>query len=127
MERSEIRERPLHKATPPPDYASLHPATGVAKRHLHFAGTRVRTSVIAIQTEKRRDTDQQGEPPMPTHSQAMTGAAAFILGALITTPVFAQTCTGPLRKINVGVAVAPPNVVHTAPYVVKALGFFAKR
>src|SRR5437870_13912670 len=67
------------------------------------------------------------EPPMPTHSQAMTGAAAFLLSALIVTPTFAQTCTGPLRKINVGVAVAPPNVVHTAPYVAKALGFFAKR
>src|SRR5258708_32905177 len=64
---------------------------------------------------------------MPTHSQAMTGAAAFFLGALIVTPTFAQTCTGPLRKINVGVAVAPPNVVHTAPYIAKALGFFAKR
>ena len=32
-----------------------------------------------------------------------------------------------MRKINIGVAVAPPNVVHTAPYVAKALGFFAKR
>src|SRR5262244_1651844 len=64
---------------------------------------------------------------MPTHSQAITGAAAFLLGALIATPTFAQTCTGPLRKINVGVAVAPPNVVHTSPYVAKALGFFAKR
>ncbi len=64
---------------------------------------------------------------MPTHSQAMTGAATLLLGALIVTPTFAQTCTGPLRKINVGVAVAPPNVVHTAPYVAKALGFFAKR
>ena len=31
-----------------------------------------------------------------------------------------------MRQINVGVAVAPPNVVHTAPYVAKALGFFAK-
>jgi len=31
-----------------------------------------------------------------------------------------------MRKINVGVSVAPPNVVHTAPYVAKALGFFAK-
>src|ERR1041385_1192516 len=43
---------------------------------------------------------------------------------------FAQTapnCSGPLRKINIGVAVAPPNVVHTAPYVAKALGYFAKR
>jgi len=64
---------------------------------------------------------------MPTHSQAMTGAAAFLLGALVVTPTFAQTCTGPQRKINVGVAVAPPNVVHTAPYIAKALGFFAKR
>src|ERR1700680_2121450 len=53
--------------------------------------------------------------------------AAFILGAPVATPAFAQTCSGPLRKINIGVAVAPPNVVHTAPYVAKALGFFAKR
>src|SRR6202043_3097559 len=52
---------------------------------------------------------------------------AFILGALIATPASAQTCAGPQSKINVGVAVAPPNVVHTAPYIAKALGFFAKR
>jgi NitT/TauT family transport system substrate-binding protein len=39
----------------------------------------------------------------------------------------APNCTGPMRKVNVGVAVAPPNVVHTAPYVAKALGFFAQR
>jgi ABC-type nitrate/sulfonate/bicarbonate transport system substrate-binding protein len=32
-----------------------------------------------------------------------------------------------MRKINVGVSVAPPNVVHTSPYIAKALGFFAKR
>jgi NitT/TauT family transport system substrate-binding protein len=36
-----------------------------------------------------------------------------------------QPCPAP-RKVNVGVAVAPPNVVHTAPYVAKALGYFAK-
>src|SRR5262249_56114841 len=35
-------------------------------------------------------------------------------------------CTGPLRKINVGVSVSPPNVVHTAIYVAKELGLFAK-
>jgi NitT/TauT family transport system substrate-binding protein len=50
-----------------------------------------------------------------------------LLCALAATPALAQTCNGPLRKINIGVAVAPPNVVHTAPYVAKALGFFAKR
>src|SRR6478735_12773649 len=32
-----------------------------------------------------------------------------------------------MRKINIGVSVAPPNVVHTSPYVAKDLGFFAKR
>jgi NitT/TauT family transport system substrate-binding protein len=60
-------------------------------------------------------------------SKAMLGAAAFLAGGLIATSALAQTCTGPMRKINIGVAVAPPNVVHTAPYVAKALGFFAKR
>src|SRR6202163_2460028 len=59
--------------------------------------------------------------------RALAPLSAFILGALIVTPAFAQTCSGPLRKINIGVAVAPPNVVHTAPYIAKALGFFTKR
>src|SRR3954468_8735839 len=59
--------------------------------------------------------------------------AAILAGVAIAlcgiSPSFGQTapaCSGPMRKINVGVAVAPPNVVHTAPYVAKALGFFAK-
>jgi NitT/TauT family transport system substrate-binding protein len=65
---------------------------------------------------------------MPTfRSQTAIAIAALALGALATAPARAQTCNGPLRKINVGVAVAPPNVVHTAPYIAKALGFFAKR
>ncbi len=38
----------------------------------------------------------------------------------------AQTCSA-MRKINIGVSVAPPNVVHTSPYVAKELGFFATR
>ena len=52
-------------------------------------------------------------------------AAAATLIALLS-QASAQTCPA-MRKINVGVAVAPPNVVHTAPYVAKALGFFSKR
>jgi len=32
-----------------------------------------------------------------------------------------------MRKMNIGVSVAPPNVVHTAPYVAKELGYFEKR
>jgi NitT/TauT family transport system substrate-binding protein len=64
--------------------------------------------------------------PMP-RSKAVFGAAAFIAAAVIAAPALAEGCSGPMRKINVGVAVAPPNVVHTAPFVAKALGFFAKR
>ena len=40
-------------------------------------------------------------------------------------PASAQTCPT-MRKINVGVSVSPPNVVHTAAYVAKELGIFAK-
>jgi len=38
----------------------------------------------------------------------------------------APNCTT-MRKINIGVSVAPPNVVHTSPYIAKELGLFAKR
>jgi ABC-type nitrate/sulfonate/bicarbonate transport system substrate-binding protein len=38
----------------------------------------------------------------------------------------AQNPCTTMRKINVGVSVAPPNVVHTSPYVAKELGLFAK-
>jgi len=56
--------------------------------------------------------------------------ALVLVFGLSISPLFvpgavAQTCPA-MRKINVGVAVAPPNVVHTAPYVAKALGFFAR-
>lgn len=37
----------------------------------------------------------------------------------------AQQCKT-MRKINIGVSVSPPNVVHTSPYVAKELGYFAK-
>ena len=55
------------------------------------------------------------------------GIATAILAS--TTVAFAQSAPNcpTMRKINVGVSVAPPNVVHTSPYVAKELGFFAKR
>jgi ABC-type nitrate/sulfonate/bicarbonate transport system substrate-binding protein len=53
--------------------------------------------------------------------------AALVLSTVGASSSLAQTCTGPTRKLNIGTAVAPPNVVHTAPYVAKALGYFAKR
>jgi NitT/TauT family transport system substrate-binding protein len=56
--------------------------------------------------------------------KVMLGAAAVTVA--LATPALSQNCGTP-RRINIGVAVAPPNVVHTAPYVAKALGFFAKR
>jgi NitT/TauT family transport system substrate-binding protein len=52
-----------------------------------------------------------------------------VVGALLSDGASAQPAAScpAMRKINVGVSVAPPNVVHTSPYVAKALGYFAKR
>jgi NitT/TauT family transport system substrate-binding protein len=52
-------------------------------------------------------------------------ALVAALAAIGSKSAAAESCAT-LRKINVGVAVAPPNVVHTAPYVAKGLGFFEK-
>jgi len=48
---------------------------------------------------------------------------------LLANDAFAQNAPAcpSMRKINIGVSVAPPNVVHTSPYIAKELGFFAKR
>jgi len=52
--------------------------------------------------------------------------ACLAVGASDALAQNAPNCTG-MRKINIGVSVAPPNVVHTSPYIAKELGFFAKR
>jgi NitT/TauT family transport system substrate-binding protein len=56
-------------------------------------------------------------------------ALLIAAGCLVAGESTAQTAPNcpTMRKINVGVSVAPPNVVHTSPYVAKELGFFAKR
>jgi ABC-type nitrate/sulfonate/bicarbonate transport system substrate-binding protein len=55
------------------------------------------------------------------------GAAALIAATIDPASAQAAPNCPTMRKVNVGVSVAPPNVVHTSPYVAKALGFFAKR
>jgi NitT/TauT family transport system substrate-binding protein len=50
-----------------------------------------------------------------------------LAGTLTATSAQSAPNCPAMRKVNVGVSVAPPNVVHTSPYVAKALGFFAKR
>src|SRR6202158_6271198 len=55
---------------------------------------------------------------------ALIGAVAIADAA--ARDAAAQSCPT-IRKITIGVSVAPPNVVHTSPYVAKELGFFAKR
>ena len=68
-----------------------------------------------------------------TPLRALRLSPLIAAGALLTafaSAAMAQTppgCSQGLRKINVGVSVSPPNVVHTSPYIAKALGFFAKR
>jgi NitT/TauT family transport system substrate-binding protein len=52
--------------------------------------------------------------------------ATMLVASMLAGSAAAQTCNGPLRKVNVGVSVSPPNVVHTTAYVAKELGLFAK-
>src|SRR5713101_6369012 len=62
---------------------------------------------------------------MGQHAYLGIGVAALVV-SVTAQPASAQSCPT-MRKINIGVSVAPPNVVHTSPYVAKELGFFAKR
>jgi len=57
----------------------------------------------------------------------IAGAAALIAASIGNASAQPAPNCPTMRKINVGVSVAPPNVVHTAPYIAKALGYFAKR
>jgi NitT/TauT family transport system substrate-binding protein len=50
-----------------------------------------------------------------------------VMAMLAGMPGLARACSGPFRPVNIGVAVSPPNVIHTVPYVAKALGFFTAR
>jgi ABC-type nitrate/sulfonate/bicarbonate transport system substrate-binding protein len=59
---------------------------------------------------------------MTSSLKLLAAAAAF---AALAAPASAEECKT-MRPINIGVSVAPPNVVHTSPYVAKALGYFAK-
>ena len=54
---------------------------------------------------------------------------AVFAAVAITAPVAAQTKAAckEMRKVKLGVSVSPPNVVHTPPFVARALGFFANR
>src|SRR5215210_5285761 len=61
-----------------------------------------------------------------TFTIAVATAALFAASAAETSAQSAPSCPA-MRKINIGVSVAPPNVVHTSPYVAKALGYFEKR
>jgi NitT/TauT family transport system substrate-binding protein len=53
----------------------------------------------------------------------MLGGCMLLVSA--GAPAEAEPCAV-MRKINIGVSVSPPNVVHTSPYVAKELGLFAK-
>jgi NitT/TauT family transport system substrate-binding protein len=68
---------------------------------------------------------------MRTGVHAALVHAAVVVAATLSSITIASAQSAPncpaMRKINIGVSVAPPNVVHTTPYVAKALGLFAKR
>jgi NitT/TauT family transport system substrate-binding protein len=53
-------------------------------------------------------------------------AALGLSLALGTGEAAAQVNCATMRKIAIGVSVAPPNVVHTTPYVAQELGYFTR-
>jgi ABC-type nitrate/sulfonate/bicarbonate transport system substrate-binding protein len=59
-------------------------------------------------------------------AQAQPAASPAVFSAGAAPAQAAASCSGQLRKLTLGVAVAPPNVVHTSPFVARALGIFAK-
>ena len=61
---------------------------------------------------------------MPASEQCL--AAFCVLLALGTSEAAAQANCAAMRRIDIGISVAPPNVVHTSPYVALELGYFAK-
>src|SRR5919199_40908 len=67
------------------------------------------------------------QPTAAPAAQAAPTATPQVLAAGAAPDQAPASCNGQLRKITIGVAVAPPNVVHTSPFVARALGFFAKR
>src|SRR6266850_1945436 len=71
---------------------------------------------------------QQGSQTMLKRWTTLLSLATIsvALGASDALAQTAPNCTT-MRKINIGVSVAPPNVVHASPYIAKELGFFAKR
>jgi ABC-type nitrate/sulfonate/bicarbonate transport system substrate-binding protein len=64
-----------------------------------------------------------GAQPAPTAAPAAQ-PATFNAGSA---PPLPANCNGQARKLTVGVSVSPPNVVHTSPFVARALGMFGKR
>src|SRR4051812_9099572 len=70
-------------------------------------------------------TSEPGRKHTMSHSRFWICAVALAVPALGAPDAFAQQCAA-MRKINVGVSSAPPNVVHTPPYIAKELGLFAR-
>jgi ABC-type nitrate/sulfonate/bicarbonate transport system substrate-binding protein len=65
---------------------------------------------------------------MRTKSFWRTAALWVVSGCALASSVHCASAAEckEMRKIKIGVSVTPPNVVHTTPFVAKALGLFAK-
>jgi ABC-type nitrate/sulfonate/bicarbonate transport system substrate-binding protein len=68
----------------------------------------------------------QAPPGQPAAAQPAAAEAPKPFGAGAA-PAAPASCNNQLRKLTIGVSVSPPNVVHTPPFVARALGYFAQR
>src|SRR5215470_4196028 len=116
----------------PPHPIPLHPKSDISDFGIQECRTRVNPSSDGERESGRAvikvRAHQQGKQAMSKRwtSLLLLATAGAALSAGDAVAQNAPNCQT-MRKINIGVSVAPPNVVHTSPYIAKELGFFAKR
>ncbi|MCA1647518.1 MAG: ABC transporter substrate-binding protein [Chloroflexi bacterium] len=103
--------------------AAAQASPGAAAQASPAAATQA-SPAAATQASPSAAAPAQPSPAAAAAAQATASPVTLAAGAAPAQA--AASCTGQLRKITLGVAVAPPNVVHTSPFVARGLGIFAK-
>ncbi|MCA1646085.1 MAG: ABC transporter substrate-binding protein, partial [Chloroflexi bacterium] len=106
--------------------ATSAPAAAPAKVQPSPAGGAQASPSVATQAQASPSAATQAQASPAAAAAAQATASPVTLAAGAAPAQAAASCSGQLRKITLGVAVAPPNVVHTSPFVARALGIFAK-
>lgn len=83
-------------------------------------------ALVACSSPAPTATPAAQKPAAQSSPSASASPSPQVFTAGAAPPQAAASCSGQLRKLTVGIAVSPPNVVLAAPFVARGLGFFAK-